>query len=314
MALDFSQLKRDRSSVADLAAKLSKLTGNNERTTDDRMWYPNVDKAGNGYAVVRFLPTPKGEDVPFIRMWDHGFQGPGGWYIENSLTTIGQNDPVSEHNSRLWNSGNEADKEVARKQKRRLSFIANVLVIEDSLNPENNGKVRLFKFGKKIYDKLNEAMNPQFKDETPLNPFDFWEGADFRIKIRTVEGYRNYDKSAFDSASALFDGDEEKLKEVWESEHSLKEFLDPKNFKPYAELQAKLEKVLGLSAEGRAQVARKAEATKAAAEMPWDEKAPAKEAPKAKAAPAKEAPKAAGPDEDGDDEALDFFKKLSERK
>jgi hypothetical protein len=188
-----------------------------------------------------------GDDaLPWVRVFNHGFQGPGGWYIENSLTTLNQKDPVSEYNSVLWNSGIEANKEIARKQKRRLTYISNVLIVSDPKNPENEGQIKLYKFGKKIFDKLTEAMNPQFEDEKAINPFDFWDGANFKIKIRQVEGYRNYDKSEFESSSQLFDGDDAKLEALWKKEHSLKEFLDPKNFKSYDVLKAKLDKVLGL--------------------------------------------------------------------
>ena len=222
--------------------------GGEKKGADDRFWSPDVDKAGNGYAVIRFLDTPAvdGEDgLPWVQVWNHGFQGPGGWYIENSLTTLGKADPVSEHNTVLWNSGIEANKEIARKQKRRLTYIANILVVSDAKRPENEGKVFLYKFGKKIFDKINEQLAPQFQDETPLNPFDFWKGANFKVKIRQVEGYRNYDKSEFESPSALFEGDDAKIEKVWKNAYSLKEFLDAKNFKSYDELKAKLNKVLG---------------------------------------------------------------------
>jgi len=195
-------------------------------------------------AVVRFLPAPDGEDLPWARTWNHGFQGPGGWYIENSLTTLGQKDPVSEYNSQLWNSGIEANKEIARKQKRRLTYISNVYVIKDPANPQNEGTIRLYKFGKKIWDKLNDKMNPQFEDETPVNPFDLWEGCNFKIKIRKLDGFSNYDKSEFENPSVLNE-DEAKMEEIWKSEHSLAEFTDPKNYKTYAELKEKLDRVLG---------------------------------------------------------------------
>lgn len=215
---------------------------------DDRYWTPSVDKAGNGMAIIRFLPTPEadGDDgLPWARVWKHGFQGPGGWLIDDCLTTINGKCPVCEHNSTLWNSGVEANKEIARKQKRKLSYISNVLIISDPANPENEGKVKLFKYGKKIFDKLNEAMNPEFADESPINPFDFWEGANFKLKMRNVEGYRNYDKSEFESPSPLFDGDDEKLEALWKKEYSLKEFTDPSNFKSYDQIKSRLDKVLG---------------------------------------------------------------------
>ena len=224
---------------------------------DTRFWQPEVDKAGNGMAVIRFLPAPAadGDDaLPWVRVFNHGFQGPGGWYIENSLTTLGQKDPVSEYNSTLWNSGIEANKEIARKQKRRLTYISNILVVSDPKHPENEGQIKLYKYGKKIFDKINETMNPEFPDEKPVNPFDFWEGANFKLKIRQVEGYRNYDKSEFESPTPLFDGDDDKLEALWKKEYSLKEFLDPKHFKSYDVLKAKLDKVLGF--DGEAPIAR----------------------------------------------------------
>lgn len=243
--MDFSKLKSNsgKNSLEELTKKLQSAAGNESSSKDDRFWQPTVDKAGNGYAVIRFLPSPGDEDVPFIRMFDHGFQGPGGWYIEKSLTTIGQTDPVSEHNSKLWNSGIEANKEIARKQKRRLSFYSNIYVVNDPGNPSNEGKVFLFKYGKKIFDKLNDAMNPQYPDDEAVNPFDFWAGANFKLKIRNVEGYRNYDKSEFDKPSPLFE-DDEQLETVWKQEHSLKAFLEPKEFKSYDELKKKLNRAL----------------------------------------------------------------------
>ena len=244
----FANLKRNSSNLDKLAKAIEQLNTTESPTKEDNFWKPEVDKAGNGYAVIRFLPQPSvdGDDaLPWVKVFNHGFQGPGGWYIENSLTTLGQKDPVSEYNSQLWNSGIEANKEVARKQKRRLSYMANIYVVEDSKNPQNQGKVFLYKFGKKIFDKINEAMNPAFEDEKPINPFDMWEGANFKLKIRKVEGYQNYDKSEFESPSALLD-DDEKLEAIWKKEYSLKEFLAPENFKSYDELKARLDKVLGL--------------------------------------------------------------------
>ena len=222
---------------------------------DDRFWKPTRDKAGNGYAVVRFLPAKDGEDLPWVRYWDHGFKGPTGlWYIENSLTSIGQQDPVSEHNSVLWNSGRDEDKATARDRKRRLHYVSNVLIVSDPSNPENEGKVFLYKFGKKIFDKIMDVMQPQFADENPVNPYDFWEGADFKIKIRKVEGWVNYDKSEFSSPSSLYDGDESRLTEVYDKLYSLQDFLEPSNYKTYDELSMKLNKVLGIDA-GHAPVA-----------------------------------------------------------
>ena len=211
---------------------------------DDRIWKPVMDKTGNGFAIIRFLPAPKGEELPWAKLWNHAFQGPTGqWYIENSLTTIGQNDPVSEHNSALWNSGVESDKEIARKQKRKLQYYSNIYVVKDSANPENEGKVFLYRFGKKIFDKIMETMQPAFEDETPINPFDFWEGANFKLKLRKVDGYWNYDKSEFAAPSALSKKDAE-LEEIWGKQYSLKEFTDNSNFKSYDELKKRLDVVL----------------------------------------------------------------------
>ena len=297
--IDFSKLKANsgKKSLEELNAKLTKVSGNESKGADDRFWTPTVDKAGNGYAVIRFLPAPMNEDVPFVRMFDHGFQGPGGWYIEYSLTTLGKNDPVSEYNTKLWNSGIEANKEIARKQKRRLHFISNIYVVQDPGNPDNEGKVFLYKYGKKIFDKLNEAMNPQFADEEAVNPFDFWAGANFKLKIRQVEGYRNYDKSEFDRPSALLD-DDAALEAVWKSEYSLQEFLNPSNFKSYDELKEKLMRVLDEDvAPSRASKAEDAD-------VPWDETP----APKQKEAAA---PKYAATNNDEDDDDLEFFKNLA---
>jgi hypothetical protein len=248
--MSLSSLKNKSSSLDKLKKAVEQSSAGNGggKNVDDRFWQPEVDAAGNGYAVIRFLDTPAvdGEDgLPWVQIWSHGFQGPGGWYIENSLTTLGKTDPVSEYNTVLWNSGVEANKEIARKQKRKLTYIANVLVISDAKRPQNEGKVFLFKFGKKIFDKIKEQLEPQFADETPMNPFDFWKGANFKVKIRNVEGYRNYDKSEFETPAALFNGDDAKIEQVWKSAHSLKDFLKADNFKSYDELKAKLNKVLG---------------------------------------------------------------------
>ena len=211
---------------------------------DERIWKPTMDKTGNGFAIIRFLPAPKGEDLPWAKLWNHAFQGPTGqWYIENSLTTVGQNDPVSEHNTRLWNSGVESDKEIARKQKRKLQYYSNIYVVKDSANPENEGKIFLYRFGKKIFDKVMEAMQPAFDDEEAINPFDFWEGANFKLKLRKLDGYWNYDKSEFEGSSALMKNDA-KLEELWKTQHSLKEFTETSNFKSYDELKSRLAVVL----------------------------------------------------------------------
>jgi len=211
---------------------------------DDRLWKPTMDKTGNGYAVIRFLPAVEGEDMPWAKVWNHAFQGPTGqWYIENSLTTLGQNDPVSEMNSAYWNSGVESDKEIARRQKRKLQYFANIYVVQDPANPQNEGKVMLYRFGKKIFDKCMEAMQPAFQDESPVNPFDFWEGANFKLKLRKVDGYWNYDKSEFEAPSALFD-DDDKLEETWKTQYPLSEFTSAYNVKSYDELKKRLDMVL----------------------------------------------------------------------
>jgi hypothetical protein len=297
-----SDLRKSRGGFDTLMKEVDKISqpAGGERKDDDRIWQPTVDKAGNGYAVIRFLPPPRGEELPWVRVWNHGFQGPTGkWYIENSLTTIGKPDPVSELNNELWNSGSEANKEIARKQKRRLSYICNVYIVSDPSNPQNEGKVKLFKFGKKIFDKIKDVMQPQFQDEDPLNPFDFWKGADFKIKIRNVEGYRNYDKSEFAAPAALFETDDE-IEKVWAGEHSLADFMDERHFKSYEELKRKLEQVLNA---GAASVQR--------AEAVDLDEAP-RRAPAAKtAAPvAKPQPKAE-PEFDADDESLSYFAKLA---
>ena len=245
--MSFETLKRNRGSNINKIIEAAQSTNSSETKSyvDDRIWKPTVDKAGNGYAVLRFLPGKDGE-IPFVRYWDHGFKGPTGlWYIENSLTSIGQTDPVGELNSRLWNSGIESDKDKARTQKRRLHYVTNIYVVSDPSAPQNEGKVFLYKFGKKIFDKIYDQMNPEFADETPVDPFDFWEGANFKLKVRNVEGYRNYDKSEFASPDQFLAGEEAKLEGVYNQLHDLTEFTNPKNYKTYDELKTKLTKVLG---------------------------------------------------------------------
>lgn len=251
---NFASLKKSSADISRLTKEIEKINAPAEGggKDDTRFWQPEVDKAGNGYAVIRFLPAPAvdGDDaLPWVRIFNHGFKGPSGkWYIENSLTTIGQKDPVSEYNSTLWNSTSDDSspaRKQAREQKRRLTYIANIMVITDPKNPDNELQVKLFKFGKKIFDKITLAMNPQYQDEKPMNPFDLWNGANFKIKIRQVEGYRNYDLSSFDSPTAL-SSDDAYLEKIWKSEYSLKEFTDPKNFKSYDDLKRKLNEVLGI--------------------------------------------------------------------
>ena len=248
MAMSFSDLKKSRNSEFEKLQKAAEELKSNKPAGDDRFWSPTVDSSGNGFAVIRFLPAPKEEDVAFIRLFSHGFKGPTGqWYIENSLTTLGQKDPVSELNSALWNESeddNSPQRKQARAQKRRLTFISNIYVVRDPGNPANEGKVFLYKYGKKIWDKINGAMYPEFEDEEGFNPFDFWTGANFKLKIRNVEGYRNYDKSEFDKPEALSSNDEA-LSEIWDQEHSLQALIAPDQFKSYDELSAKLKTVLG---------------------------------------------------------------------
>ena len=243
--MSLESLKRSNS-LDKLLGEVQKENAPQEKKSykDERLWKPEVDKSGNGYAVIRFLPAVEGEDMPWAKVWNHAFQGPTGqWYIENSLTTLGQKDPVSEMNSAYWNTGIESDKEIARKQKRKLQYFSNIYVVSDSKHPENEGKVFLFRFGKKIFDKIMAAMQPEFEDEKAINPFDFWEGANFKLKIRKVAGYWNYDSSDFDSPKALFDNDE-KIEEVWKTQYALNEFTAATNFKSYEELKTRLDAVL----------------------------------------------------------------------
>ena len=244
--MSFANLKK-QSKLGSLTAKLVKEVeklNTNGASGDDRLWKLEVDKSGNGYAVIRFLPAPDGEDLPFVKLYSHAFQGPGGWYIENSLTTLGQKDPVSEYNSQLWNNGTDAGKDAARKQKRKLTYISNIYVVKDPANPENEGKVFLYKYGKKIFDKLTAAMQPEFEDEEAIDPFDFWQGANFKLKAKNVAGYRNYDSSEFTAVTPLLD-DDDALEAVWKKESSLKEFVESDQFKSYEDLKKRLEYVLG---------------------------------------------------------------------
>lgn len=245
--MSFESLKKSRkNAIAKLVDAAEKTQSHGGREGDDKMWKPTLDKAGNGYAVIRFLPAQDENSLPWAQYYDHGFKGPTGrWYIERSLTTLGQDDPVSQMNSRIWNRGTDDDKALVRTRKRRMHYVSNIYIVSDPSNPENEGKVFLFQYGKKIFEKLMDVMQPDFEDEAPINPFDFWDGADFKLKIRQVEGYRNYDKSEFSDPSPLLDGDDKKLKEVFEQLHSLSHFTDPKNFKTYEELYRKLVDVLG---------------------------------------------------------------------
>ena len=244
--MSFNDLKK-QSSLGSLTAKLVKEVEKMSTTSggaDERLWKPEMDKTGNGFAVIRFLPAPEGEELPWAKLYTHAFQGPGGWYIENSLTTTGQKDPVSEYNRELWNSGHDADKETVRKQKRKLSYYSNIYVVKDPTNPQNEGRVFLFKYGKKIFDKIMEAMQPEFEDETPINPFDFWQGANFKLKIVKKDGYWNYDKSEFDRVAPLLD-DDDALEAVWKKQYSLQAVIGADQFKSYEDLEKRLKYVLG---------------------------------------------------------------------
>lgn len=245
MAQSLSELRKKKSGFEQLQKEVEKISSGKSGSTDDRFWKPETDQAGNGSAIIRFLPAPKGEDLPWISVWHHSFKGPTGkWYWENSLSTIGLDDPCGALNAELWNTGLESDKEIARKQKRKLNYISNILVISDPKHPENNGKVKLFRYGKKLFDKIKDAMDPEFEDETPINPFDFWEGANFKLKIREVDGWPSYDKSEFSAPAAIAESDEE-IEEIWDKQESLTAFHDPSNFKSYDELKRKLDYVLG---------------------------------------------------------------------
>lgn len=303
--MDISTLRKSRQNdFTKILGEFDKISkpqeGGGKSYEDDRFWKLSPDKAGNATATIRFLPRVEGDEFPWVRVFNHSFQGPTGkWYIENSLTTLGENDPVGELNSRLWNSGSEANKEIARKQKRKLTYIANVLIINDPAKPENNGQVKLFKFGKKIFDKIMDKANPTFEDEKPVLVFDLWEGADFKLRMRKVDGYSNYDQSQFQDQTEIAPTDEEKLAIV-EKQYKLSEFLDRKNFKSYDELKKKLELVLsGESAP-----------TKSAAQMAEEEDRPEAPAPKMVSKPAFTPARSVSTDDEDDD--LSYFQKLAQ--
>ena len=296
MSIDFSKLKESSSNLEKLTKAVEKLNSADSHSDKDNYWKPEVDKAGNGMATLRFLPAPSvdGEEgLPWVKIYSHGFQGPGGWLIDNCLTTKGQQCPVCEHNNKLWNSGIEANKDVVRKQKRKLNYIANVYIVNDPKHPENNGTVKLFRFGAKIFEKITEAMNPQFEDETPINPFDLWNGANFKLKITKVAGYQNYDKSEFESPSALLD-DDNKLEQIWKSEHSLAALVEDKEFKDYDTLKNRLEKVLG------------------ATEMPKTTVESIKSQNAGKKPVTEDAPWEPEPDITTDDDSMDYFSRLAD--
>lgn len=245
--MSFAELKK-QSRLGNLTAKLVKEVEKMNKTSsmgDDRFWKIERDKSGNGYAVIRFLPSPQGEDDPYVQVWSHAFQGPGGWYIENSLTTLGGKDPLGELNTQLWATGNKSDQEVVRQRKRKLSYYSNIYVVKDPAHPENEGKVFLFKYGKKIFEKISSALKPEFEDESPTDAFDLWTGANFKLKVRMADGYPNYDKSEFETPSVLGGLEDEDLEELWKKCNSLKEFVSPENFKSYDQLKTRLDTVLG---------------------------------------------------------------------
>jgi hypothetical protein len=307
--MSFSDLKK-QSKLGNLTAKLvkevEKMNSSNS-SSDERVWRLECDKAGNGFAVIRFLPAPNGEDLPFVKLYSHAFQGPGGWYIESSLTTLGQKDPVSELNSQLWNNGTDAGKELARKQKRKLTYVSNIYVVKDPANPENEGKVFLFKYGKKIFDKLTAAMQPEFEDEEAIDPFDFWQGANFKLKAKNVAGYRNYDSSEFAAPSALLD-DDDAMEAVWKKQYSLAELVAADQFKSYDELKKRLDYVLGTGSSNRRvdpEVAEEEEYSRGPApSLDDDLRAELNNLQPTRRAPAVE--------EDEDDDALSYFAKLAE--
>ena len=308
--MSFDSLKK-QSKLGSLTEKLVKEVekmNTGSSGGDDRFWKPEMDKTGVGSAIIRLLPAPENEDLPWVKMYSHAFQGPGGWYIENSLTTVGQKDPVSEHNRELWNSGSEKDKETVRKQKRKLNYYSNIYVVKDPLHPENEGKVFLFKFGKKIFDKILNAMQPEFEDEEPMNPYDFWTGANFRLKIRKVEGYWNYDKSEFDSPSPLME-DDDALEALWKKEYSLSAIVAPDQFKSYDDLQKRLNYVLGQKNAARA-VAEQEEVYDSYVQTPTKEDKVVEELEESyRKSKSPSLPVVTSSDDDEDD-ALQYFQKL----
>lgn len=304
--MSFADLKK-QSSLGSLTQKLVKEVEKMSTTTsgdDDRLWKPELDKTGNGFAVIRFLPAPEGEELPWAKVYSHAFQGPGGWYIENSLTTIGQKDPVSEYNRELWNTGSEKDKETVRKQKRKLSYYSNIYVVKDPVNPQNEGKVFLFKYGKKIFDKVMAAMQPEFEDETPINPFDFWQGANFKLKIRKVDGYWNYDKSEFESPSPLLT-DDDALESLWKKQNSLTDIVSPLQFKSYEDLERRLKMVLGQKSPSRPRLDAEVEDEEYVPQATYEEVSARKSGGTPSVAPTSSS------DEDEDD-ALSYFQRLAE--
>ena len=306
--MSFADLKRKSQNSFEFLQKELEKTVSTGGGADERFWKPELDASGNGYAVIRFLPAPKGESIPWAKLYSHAFQGPGGWYIENSLTTTGGKDPVGEVNRKLWNSGSDEDKEVARKQKRKLAYYSNIYVVKDPKNPENNGKVFLYKYGKKIFDKIQAAMQPEFQDETPVNVFDLWEGANFKLKIKTVAGYWNYDSSEFAKPDPLLD-DDDALEAIWKKQYSLAELVAADQFKSYDELKKRLDYTLGVRGTPKNQ-----DPEVVAEEEEWEAERRGEPTPK-RSTPSFEISKPASrveeDDEDADD-ALSYFQKLAE--
>jgi hypothetical protein len=306
--MSFADLKK-QSKLGSLTAKLVKEVekmNNNSGSSDDRVWKLDVDKSGNGYAVIRFLPAPNGEDLPFVKLYSHAFQGSGGWYIENSLTTLNQKDPVGELNTQLWNNGTDAGKELARKQKRKLTYISNIYVVKDPTNPQNEGKVFLYKFGKKIFDKLTAAMQPEFEDETAIDPFDFWQGANFKLKAKNVAGYRNYDSSEFATPAPLLD-DDDAMEAIWKQQYSLAELVAADQFKTYDELKKRLDYVLGSKGSRRVdeEVAEEETYSRGSVkELDEDLRTELNNLQPTR--------RAAAVDEDEDDDTLSYFQRLAE--
>ena len=306
--MSFSQLKQNKSSAfSSLQKELEKST--KVGTVDERFWKLSTDKAGNGFAVIRFLPAGDGEDMPFVKLYSHAFQGPGGWYIENSLTTVGKKDPLGEYNRELWNSGDESLKDQVRKQKRKLSYYSNIYVVKDPANPENEGKVFLFRYGKKIHDKIMDVVNgDEIEGREGINPFDFWGGANFKLRAKKVAGYPNYDSSEFQEPGTLEGLDDAQLESIWTREYALQPLVGADMFKSYDQLQERLNMVLNL--KGGAATEKVTETLSAKPDFNRVENMNLK--PKAVDLHAPETiSKEDQPSED-DEDVMDYFKKLAD--
>ena len=302
--MSFASLKNNKNAFSALQKQLEQTT--KVGTTDERMWKLTTDKAGNGFAVIRFLPATDGEDMPFVKMYSHAFQGPGGWYIENSLTTLGNDDPLGEYNRELWNSGDEELKNQVRKQKRKLSYYSNIYVVKDPANPENEGRVFLFRYGKKIFDMIMDAVNgDELEGRDGINPFDFWSGANFKLRSKKVAGYPNYDSSEFQTQGTLEDLDDTQLESIWKRQHSLQGLVAADQFKTYDQLKDRLDKVLGRTTGGSTtptpQAPRVEEVVSTKPVFQKEEVTPEP------VLPSTEAPKA-----EEDEDVMDYFRKLAE--